>query len=43
MGMSTYSTHEGKIFKANGQRLKLYHGVPQDPKNTKIALHDLSD
>ncbi|CAM8966452.1 unnamed protein product [Rhodiola kirilowii] len=33
----------GEIFKANGQRLKLYHGALQDPENTKIALHELSD
>ncbi|CAM8926239.1 unnamed protein product [Rhodiola kirilowii] len=31
-----------EIFKANEQRLKLYHGVPQDPENTKIPLHDIS-
>ncbi|CAM8947783.1 unnamed protein product [Rhodiola kirilowii] len=33
----------GEIFKANGQRLKLYHGALLDPENTKITLHDLSD
>ncbi|CAM8893051.1 unnamed protein product [Rhodiola kirilowii] len=31
---------KGEIFMANGQRLKLYHGPPQDTTSTEISLHD---
>ncbi|CAM8895153.1 unnamed protein product [Rhodiola kirilowii] len=42
-GHANLFNSRGEIFKANGQRLKLYHGAPLDPENTTIALHDLTD
>ncbi|CAM8877242.1 unnamed protein product [Rhodiola kirilowii] len=42
-GHANLFNSRGEIFKANGQRLKLYHGAPQDPETTSITLHDLAD
>ncbi|CAM8895881.1 unnamed protein product [Rhodiola kirilowii] len=42
-GHVTLFNSRGEIFKANGQRLKLYHGAPLDPETTTITLHDLTD
>ncbi|CAM8956155.1 unnamed protein product [Rhodiola kirilowii] len=42
-GHVTLFNSRGEIFKANGQRLKPYHGAPLNPENTTIALHDLTD
>ncbi|CAM8954730.1 unnamed protein product [Rhodiola kirilowii] len=42
-GHVTLFNSRGEIFKANGQRLKLYHGAPLDPETTTIPLHDLTD
>ncbi|CAM8973323.1 unnamed protein product [Rhodiola kirilowii] len=42
-GHANLFNSRGEIFKANGQRLKLYHGAPQDPESTSITLHDLTD